>query len=45
MKKCKWCDKEITENKRKDAIFCRRRCKGMYSRKMKNERLKNEKIL
>jgi len=42
MKKCKWCGTEIL-NKRYDAIFCRRRCKGMYSRKQKNEKLKHEK--
>lgn len=41
---CKWCEKEIID-KRKDAVFCRRRCKGMYSRKKKNDKLKYEKSL
>ena len=42
MKKCKWCQKDISD-KRKDALFCRRGCKGMYSRSQKNIRLENEK--
>ena len=40
MRKCKWCDKELVD-KRSDAIFCRRICKGMYRRSEKNKN-KNE---
>lgn len=36
MKKCKWCDKELFE-KRSDAIFCGRSCKGMFRRKKRND--------
>ena len=42
MRKCKWCNVDIT-NKRKNAIFCKRSCKGMFSRCEKNKRLKIEK--
>lgn len=43
MRKCKWCKKDISM-KRKDALFCRRSCKGMYGRCEKNK-LKNVKIM
>jgi hypothetical protein len=41
-KKGKWCDKELI-NKRTDAIFCSRGCKGMYRRKKINEKEKRNK--
>ena len=44
MKKCKWCDKELV-NKRIDAIFCNRNCKGMYRRAEKNKKLRSDKEL
>ena len=44
MRKCKWCGKDISEM-RKNALFCRRVCKGMYSRKLKIEKKKYEKNL
>jgi hypothetical protein len=44
MKKCKWCDKELI-NKRNDAKFCCRNCKGMNRRAEKNKKIKNEKNL
>lgn len=43
MRKCKWCDKELVD-KRIDAAFCRRICKGMYRRAEKNKRIKNESL-
>ena len=43
MRECKWCKTDIS-NKRKDAFFCKRTCKGMYSRKKKIERIKNERM-
>lgn len=42
MKKCKWCEKEIVDM-RLHAVFCRRACKNMYRRSIKNENNKNGK--
>ena len=44
MKKCKWCEKELI-SKRSDAIFCRRACKNIYRRSIKNKLNKDEKVL
>ncbi len=41
MKKCKWCNKELVD-KRSDSLFCRRSCKGMFSRKKKIENEKRD---
>lgn len=42
IKKCKWCNKEII-GLRSDAIFCRRACKNIYRRALKNKKGKNDK--
>ncbi len=43
-KKCKWCDKEMV-GLRSDAIFCRRACKAMFRRALKNKLMINDKVL
>ena len=42
MRNCKWCNKEMID-KRSDAVFCRRACKNMYRRSIKNKLFRNDK--